>query len=205
MLIHQSTQERLIAETTAAAGTTSKEGSLQTDSLLCSLWVDSVTSGTLTVSVYTLTDTGKEALLFTFPVITTATTNLLLKRKGVSMSRFRVVATYTGICQYEVYVRAITGVPDTGIFGWTVSQANVTTVAAALIPASQEDRAGLLIKNWSSSSTVFLAETLGSATTAVGYPLGPKDAIAMDITAGSSVYAISDVGTADIRIVESGQ
>jgi hypothetical protein len=120
------------------------------------------------------------------------------------MSRFRVVATYTGICQYEVYIRAINGVPDSGVFGWEVSQADVTTTAGVLIPASLEDRAGLLIKNWSVTSTIFIAEILASATTAIGYPLGPKDAIAMDVAAGSAVYAVSDAGTADIRIVESG-
>ena len=209
MLIHNGTQERVIFDTPTAPGTTEKEGSVQTDSLLATLWVDSVASGTLDVSVYTLTDTGKEVLLFSFPTISAPSSSLLLKKAGVSLQRFRVVATYTGSCSYEVYIRAIEGAGESsvrilGSNGWKVSQVDVSATAAILIPAALQDRNGVLVKNWDNSKTIYIAETLAKATSAVGYPLGPKDALAMDIAAGAEVYAVSSASSADIRITESG-
>jgi hypothetical protein len=159
--------------------------------------------------VYTLTDVGKELLLFSFPTITAGTTNLLLKKAGVSMQRFRVEATYTGVCQYEVHVRAVEGAGESsvrilGAGEWRTSQATVTTTASLLIAAALTDRNGVVIKNWSSSNSLFLAETSAKATSALGYPLAPKDAIAMDIAAGAAIYAVAGTGTVDVRIGESG-
>lgn len=77
------------------------------DSLLATLWVNSISSGTLDVSVYTLTDTGKEQLLFSFPTQSAPSTNLLLKMDGTGLQRFRIQATYTGVCDYEIYIRAV--------------------------------------------------------------------------------------------------
>jgi hypothetical protein len=87
-------------------------GSVHSDSVLATLWVNSISSGSLTVSVYTLTDSGKEILLFEFPILTAASTNLIMKKSGVSLQRFRVEATYSGVCSYEVYVRSIVGAVD---------------------------------------------------------------------------------------------
>lgn len=209
MLLHPGTQERLISESTTGAGSSSKEGSIQSDSLLATLWVGSVTSGTLTVSVYTLTDTGKEVLLFSFPAISAPTSNLLLKKAGVSLQRFRVEATYTGVCNYEVYIRATEGIGESsnkilGADTWKVSQSTVTTVAAVLIPASLTDRNGLVLKNWSPTGNIFVAESLAKATAALGYPLAPKDALALDVAAGAAIYAIADAASVDVRIAESG-
>lgn len=123
------------------------------------------------------------------------------------MQRFRVEVTYTGIVDYEIYIRAIEGAGESssrilGANSWQVSKASATTSAGVLIAAALTDRSGVLIKNWSTTGTVYIAETLAKATTDA-YPLGPKDAIAMDIAAGSEVYAIAD-STVDVRIVESG-
>lgn len=199
----------MIAEVTTGAGSTDRQSSVQTDSLLASLWVNSVTSGTLSVSVYTLTDNGKEVLLFSFPVLSAPTANLLLKKSGVSMSRFRVVATYTGICDYEVYVRAVTGAGESstrllGSSNWQVSQTTATTSPAVLIASSLTDRNGVLIKNWNTTGVLYIGESLAKADPAIGYPLGAKDALAMDIAAGTEVYAVADTGTIDVRIAESG-
>lgn len=199
----------MLAETTVGAGSRVAQSSIQSDSLLATLWVSSVTSGNLSVSVYTLTDTGKEALLFTFPTVTAPTTNLLLKKSGISLQRFKVVATYSGICEYEVYVRAVEGAGESsarilGSDNWRVSQQDVTTSPGILISSTLTDRNGVLVKNWSQSSTIYLGEELAKADSSVGYPLGPRDAVAMDIAAGAEVYAVSDTGTADIRIIESG-
>lgn len=209
MLINNGTQERLIDEITVGSGSTVREGSIKSDSILVSLWVDSVTSGTLSVSVYTLTDAGKETEVITFPDISSNTTELLLRKSAVSLQRFRVVANYTGVCEYEVYVRAIEGAGESsarilGATNWKVSQATVGTTAAVLIGAALSDRAGVVVKNWSVTQTIYLAETLAKATVGLGYPLAARDAIAMDIAAGAEVYAVADAAGADARIAESG-
>lgn len=212
MLIHTGVQDRVISEVTVGADSTAREGSIQSDSVLVTLWVNSVTSGTLSVVVYTLTDAGKQRAIITFPAVVGPTAELIIAQSSACMQRFRVVATYTGVCDYEVYVRATSGGGSGGttiskIIGnsnWQVSQQDVTSVAAVLIPAALADRAGVLVKNWGTSGNVFLAETLLKATSLIGYPLAPKDAVAMDIAAGAEVYAVSDAGTVDIRIAQSG-
>lgn len=208
MILHPGTQERLITETTTGLGVTSREGSIQSDSLLATLWVNSVSSGNLSVAVYTMTDNGKEVLLFTFPTLTAPTVNLLLKKSGISMQRFRVVATYSGICDYEVYIRAVEGAGESsarilGSDSLRTTSAAVTTSPALLIPASLTDRNGLVIKNWSNAGNLFVSEDSGKLP-ADAYPLGPKDALALDVAAGVEIYAVSDLGTLDIRIAESG-
>jgi hypothetical protein len=209
MLIHPGSQERLIAESPASAGSTSREGSIQSDSLLVTLWVDSVTSGSLTVTVYTLTDTGKEVGVISFPAVAAPTTQLLLRKSAISLQRFRVVASYTGGCSYEVYVRAIEGSGEAsarilGSTNWRVSQETVGTTPVVLIAAALTDRQGVLVKNWSATANLFIGEDISKADSAVGYPLAPKDALALDIAAGAAVYGVSDVPGADVRIVEAG-
>lgn len=209
MLLNVGIQDRFISETTIGAGTTIREGSVRTDSILVSLFVGSLSSGSLLVEITTLTDEGKEVNVISFPVVSGPTVNLLLRKSATILQRFKITATYTGICTYEVYVRSISsgGEASTKLLGsgnWRVSQKNVGPVSGLLIPAALVDRNGLLVKNWSQTVTIFIAESLGSDTVLVGYPLAPKDALALDIAAGSEVWAISDGGTADIRIVESG-
>lgn len=226
MILHPGTQDRVIAEVTVGAGSTSKEGSVLSPAILASLWVNSISSGTLTVSVYTLTEPGKEDLLFTFPVVGVPSVNLRLEKSATTLQRFRVEAVYTGVCDYEVYVRATQsgGTQDVNILGqpidvnvvndidvtvvppsqWETSQQTVTAVAALLIPAAIADRKGILIKNWSMATDVFLGESLLAANTTSGYPLSARDAVALDISAGSAVYAVTASGTADIRIVQAG-
>lgn len=190
------------------AGTTSKEGSIQSDSLVATLWVDSVSSGNLTVSVFTLTDTGKEIELFSFPVLTVGSINLLLKKAGVSLQRFRVQATYTGVCQYEVYIRAVEGAGESsvrilGSSSFRVEQVTLTTTAVALIPASLEDRQGVIIKNWSLGTNMYIAESEAKATALVGYPVAPRDNVTVDVQAGVAIWAVAESGTVDVRIGES--
>lgn len=207
-VLHNGTQARVLAETTTGAGESRAEGSIQSDSLLATLWVDSISSGTLTVSLWTLTDTGKETKLFTFPTLTGPSTELLLRKSGNSMQRYYVKAEYTGVCQYEVYVRAIEGAGESsarilGSDSLRTSSSAVTTTAAVLIPASLTDRSGLVIKHWGGTGNLFLSEDITKLPSAA-YPLSPKDAIAMDVAAGVTIYAVSDSGSLDIRVAESG-
>lgn len=208
MIIHADTQERLISETTVGAGSTSREGSILSDSLLATLWVNSITSGTLSVSVYTLTDVGKQVLLFSFPVLNTGTVDLLLKKSGVSMQRFLVVATYTGIVSYEIYVRAISGAGESssqilGAASLVTSQTTVSTTPTTVIASSLTDRNGLIIKNWSTVNTLYVSEDI-SKLPGSAWPLAPRDALALDIVAGVTIYGVADAGTIDVRIAEAG-
>jgi hypothetical protein len=209
VILQQGTQVRLIAETTPAAGTTVQEGSVQSDAVLLTLFVNSVISGTLQVTVYTLTDTGKETELLSFPLISSATSTLLLKKSGVTMQRFRVVATYTGQCSYEVYAKAISNAGDSsariiGNSNWSVGQLTVGTSPLLLISSALVDRQGVVVKNWSSTQNVYIAESSGAATTAGGYPLAPNDALAIDIAAGAEVYVVADGAGADVRYAQAG-
>lgn len=208
MIINVGTQEQLIAEAPTQAGVTTRDGSVKTDSLLATLWVNS-TAGNLDVTVYTLTDEGKMVELFHFPTISAGSTDLLLKKSGVSLQRFLVRAEYSGACDYEIYIRAVTGAGESstrilGASNWRVSQVGITNVASVLIPASLDDRNGILVKNWDDTGTLYIAEDISKATILEGYPLAPKDALALDIASGASVYAIADELVVDVRIAESG-
>lgn len=207
MIIQNGTQERILRESPQAAGSISREGSIQSDSLLATLWVDSVTSGALTVSVYTLTDNGKEVLLFSFPAISAGTTDLLLKKSGVSMQRFRVQATYTGACSYEVYVRAIEGAGESsvrviGSASLLTSAETVTTTPGILIPAALTDRNGLTMKN-TGNAVMYVSESLAKLPSEA-WPVGPGEVWSLDVGAGVSIYAVAASGSLDVRIAESG-
>ncbi len=107
-MINPGTVERVISETTTGAGTTSRDGVIQSDSLLCALWVNSMEAGkTLTVNVYSQVADEQEKLLFSMPVQSAATTELVIETAEATLARFRVEATYTGVCSYEVYVRSL--------------------------------------------------------------------------------------------------
>ena len=208
MLIETDTQVQLISESPGGAGVTSREGSIKSDSLVATLWADTVLN-TLDVSVYTLTDTGKQFLLFSFPTLSSGTTTLILKKAGISLQRFLVVATYSDACTYEVYIRAVStaGSADASVLGAADLSTSQTNIDASgpqiLIPAALVDRQGLVVKNWSTSGNLFLSETAAKLP-GQAYPLAPRDSIGMDIGAGITIYAISDAGTIDVRIAEAG-
>lgn len=209
MLIHEGTQERLLAEAPTGAGTTAKEGSIASDTLLVSLWVDSIAAGDLTVKVYTLTSEGKQVETISFPVLTAGTTDLLLKKSAISLQRFKVVATYTGACSYEIYARAISaGETNARILGsaaWSVNQSTIGITPQLLIAAAINDRRGLIIKNNSTlNQTVYVGESLASATVANGFPIIAGESFAVDLESGAAIYAVSDIAGADVRYAQAG-
>ena len=85
-----------------------------------------------------------------------------------------------------------------------MSKKTVNNVAALLLPASLVDRTAIAIKNWSSSGTIYVGETIAKANQNNGWPIGPKDALGLDIQAGVELYAVAVDGPCDIRIIESG-
>ena len=206
MLLNSGTQSTLIKESTSQPGTTSRDVGIETDAILLALVVTSIT-GTLDINVYSVAD-GQKSLLLSFPQVTAATTSVLLRRSAITTSSVHIEATYSGQCSYTLQARAVgAGASDTKILGaggWKVSQQTLGTTAALLVPVAFNDRAGVLIRNWSVTQTIYVAESSASADPGIGYPLAPKETIAIDIAAGAEVWGESDAAGADVRIVEAG-
>lgn len=203
-------EKRAMLISDSAAGSAETDAIIQTDTVLATLFVDSV-AGNLNVNVWAVTDDDhlRKILLFSFPTISAPTTNLVLKRAAISTARIFIEAIYDDAASFEVRIRAISGgISDTKIIGaasLTMSQLNITSGAPQiLIPSSLTDRAGLLVKNWNGSGNLFLGATALEATLAGGYPLAPRDAISMDVQAGVTIYAVADVAAVDTRIVQVG-
>lgn len=207
-MLYPGTQQQVITETTSQPNTTTREVSVLSDTVLTSLYVTSVTSGTLQVNIYTLTDVGKEVLLYSYPLLSVGTTDLLLRRASVCLQRVRIEAIYTGVCSYEIYARAISGgLSDARIIGstnWETDQITVGTSPIILIPAVLTDRNGVVIKNWSTTQNIFVAESSAKLVANKGYPLAGRDGLALDIAAGAAIWIVSDSPGADVRIAQSG-
>lgn len=208
MMLKQGLQEVILKEAPTSSGATVKDFSIQSDAVLIVVWV-AATAGRINISVSNILDDGsKESTVITFPEIQSPTTTLLQKRSSASTTRLRLRVTYTGSCDYEVSARAIsTGSGDTRILGASslqMLQKNVSTPHVVLIPVSSKDRSAIAIKNNSTSGTIYIAETISKASIAKGWPIGPKDALGLDVQAGVELYAISDGPVCDIRIIESG-
>lgn len=206
-MIHPGVQDLVIQETTIGAGTTSKTGIIQSDALIATLWASTI-SGTLTVTLYTLTDTGREVELFSFPVVSAPSTTLLLRKSGVSMQQFRVKAVYTGVCSYEIYVRAVNtaGESSVRVIGddtMSTSAATCTTTPAVLLAATLTDRNSLVLKNWNDDGIVYISEDI-SKLPDDAWPLSPGEALTIDVRAGVTLYAQASAGTLDVRIIEAG-
>lgn len=208
MILKQGLQEVLLKEAPTSAGTTIKDFSIQSDAALFLLWVNSVADN-ITVDVYSILDDGsKETLILSFPKITSPSIEISQKRTGTVSTRLRVKVTYAAACNYELSVRAVaTGSSDTRILGGAslkVSKKTVNSVVSLLVPASLVDRAAIAIKNWSTAGVVWIAETQAKANQGNGWPIGPKDAIGLDVQAGVELYASAVDGPCDVRIIESG-
>lgn len=209
MLLETGTQERLIHEVTTVAGVTSREGSVQSDSILVTVFVNSITSGSLSVSVNTLTDNGKELNIITFPSVSAPSTELLLKKSAVTMQRFVVNVTYTGVCDYEVYVRAISGAGEAsvkivGASNLNTSSISINTTPQVLIPSALTDRNGLTLKNWIGGGVLYVADSIPKLSTTDCWPVSLGEVWSLDVAAGTEIYAVASAGTIDVRIAESG-
>lgn len=210
MAINPGRSEQVINETTTGAGSTTRDGSILADSLLISVWVPSIVSGTLQVTVYNLTDSGAEVELMSFPVLTGPTTDIYIRKLKLSAPNYRVRATYTGVCTYEIQAKAITGSGETSISmlgsnNWSVGQVTVGTAAQVLIPAAIQDRRGFIIRNFSTSGqVVYVAESLVKASTTTGFPIPAGEVFTLDIASGAEVYIVSNASGADVRYGQAG-
>lgn len=198
----------IISECVDAAGSTSVTGINEIDSMVVSLYVESI-SGSLDVTVYTVADEGKETEVISFPTITAPSTDLLLRIPTATLSRFRVEAVYTDEVCYEIRAKGI-GVGEItarilGAGSWAVSQIDCAITATNIIPVSLNDQLGMAIKNNNTSSgTLFVAPTMAETLTASAYPLDPGEALQLDVVAGTAVWGIG-TEPIDVRIIQTGQ
>lgn len=207
MLLKTGLQEVLLNAAPTGGGVLVKDFSIQSDAALFLLWVNS-TAGDITVEVYGILSDDQEVFVLTFPKVNQPTAEILQKRTGTVPTRLRVRITHTAGCDFELSARAVsTGSSDTRILGGAslkVSKKTVNSTPSLLIPSSLADRTAVAIKNWSSAGIIYVGETVAKANINNGWPIGPKDALGLDIQAGVELYAVAVDGPCDIRIIESG-
>lgn len=191
-----------------AAGTESVRFSVDAETVLLSAAIIS-TSGDVDIKVYTQGgDDGQEMQIISFPTISAPTTSLVMKKAAQTLQRVRVEVTFTGACSYNIRARGISGgAADVRILGATdatASASTVTTTAGVLVPSALTDRSGVVLKNNNSTGIMYIGFTMAQAATSIGYPVGPQEALALDVDSGVEVYAVADAGTIDVRILEAG-
>lgn len=122
------------------SGTLTKTVTHDADALDISVWADAVPGGDLLIKVYAQVNKDeptKVKLVDTFPVITTPTSELVIRRSIPVMSQVRVEATWTGSATFEVRAKSLStavGRAD-GSIAFTASTAKdapaVQNIAAA--------------------------------------------------------------------------
>jgi hypothetical protein len=201
----------LVAETNIGPSTHVCTFTIDSDTVLLSLYVSSLTGGgTLDAVLYTETEVGKQVAIITFPQISSPTAELLIRKAAFALGNCRLIITVAGVgatATFELRAKGITsGEASVKILGntdWGVESTTITTTPSQIIPTSLTDRNGLVIKN-NSGVTVYIAESSAKCTTTVGYPLGAGESLAMDLGAGQQVWGRSASGSADIRYAEAG-
>lgn len=199
----------IIEEAVTSAGVTEQTIVIDADTVLISVQATQVT-GSLVIEAFTETAEGQSVSVLTFPTITAPTTELLLREPTTSqvMQRLRIRATYTGACTFKIRARGLgrgqSNIRIQGNDSWRASQIDVGTSPTLVIPAGLTDRQGLVVRNWSSTITIYVGASAAEATVANGYPIDAKAALGLDLQAGAAVYAVADSGTADIRLLEAG-
>jgi hypothetical protein len=210
MAINPGKAEQVIREVTTGPGSTTRDSNLLADSLMISVWIPSVTSGNLTITVYNVTDSGSEVELMVFPTISAPSTDIYLRKLKLSSPNYRVRAVYTGICSYEIQAKAVTGPGETsmsmlGSNSWSVGQVTMGISTGVLIPAAIQDRRGFIIRNFSTSGQViYIGESAASAVPGTGFPIPAGEVFTIDVASGAEVYACSSGAGADVRYAQAG-
>lgn len=195
-------------ETVSEAGSKSVIFSVDSENLLVSAAIVS-TTGDIDIKVYTQGgDDGQELEIISYPTISAPTTSLVMKKTAQTLQRVRVEVTYTGACSFNIRARGISGgaasVSILGASNASATAATVTTTAGVLVPSALTDRAGVVLKNNNLSGTMYVGFSLAEAAVSTGYPIGPQEALALDVDSGVEVFAVADAGTIDVRLLEAG-
>jgi len=190
------------------AQTESRLMNIDADSIQASLWVGSL-SGTLDVTIYTLTEDGKETSVISFPQVTAASGSLQIRKAAAIMSRIRVEVVASDAADFEVRIRGIgTGEASVRILAANEAKASQEDIGTGtptlIVPAALNDRAGFVIKNNNSGAgeILYIGFTSGETTTTNGYPIGPQESLGVDVASGQEVYGLGTV-TIDARLLEA--
>ena len=199
---------QIMSEATSGAGTLTRVFTLDSDTFQTSLFVSSI-SGSLSITISTITGEGKEKEVITYPAITSPSTQLDLKKAATAMGIIKATAVFTGACTFELKAKGLSsGETSAKIQSANVARATKVIVpnpGKVLLPAALSDRKGIIVRNWSTTITVYLGFSVSEANFANGYPLKPQEALSIDLGAGATLYAdIQNAGTADVRIIEAG-
>lgn len=199
----------VIGESPASAGSLTRIFTLDSETFQTSLFVSSIT-GSLTVTLSTITGEGKEKEIITYSNITVPSTQLDLKKAATAMGVIKATATFTGACSFELRAKGLSsGETSAKIQSANVakaSQVNISVTPSILLAAALSDRKGVIIKNNAAANnhTLYIGFSSAQALSSVGYPIGRGEALALDIGAGATLWACSSTNTIDVRIIEAG-
>jgi len=193
----------VLTECLDAGDTKTKTFKVQASGVLLSLYVQSLT-GTLDVNVYTVTKSGEEKLIDTFPQISAPTTELILRKQVEVHDHLRVEVITSGAAKYDIRAKGVeaslASVEVRGADTWSVDNTTVTSTPAVLISSDLEDRNGLMIRNANFTGVEILrvAESEAKLLAGTYASILPGEALQPDIRAGNEVWAESS--GADIRV-----
>lgn len=198
----------VMGESPNAAGSLSRIFTLDSDTFQTSLFVSSI-SGSLTITLSTITGEGKEKEVITYSPVTSPSTQLDLKRAATAMGVIKATAVFTGACSFELRAKGLSnGQMSATIQSATTakaSQITVNTTPIILLPAALVDRKGVIIKNNGNGTHIlYLGFSGAQASTGTGYPIGKGEALALDVAPGAVLWAVSGNGEIDVRIIEAG-
>ena len=198
----------VMSQTSSGPGTEVRSFSVECDTVQTSLFVSSIT-GTLSVVISTITENGQAKEVIEYNDITAVSTSLLIKKAATTMGAIRAVATFSGACSFELRAKGLSsGETSAKIQSATIgkaSQLTVGTLPIVLVPAAMTDRSGIIVKNNSNgAATLYLGFSAAEALPAVGYPIGSKEALGLDIGAGAVLWGSSGSHQIDVRLIEAG-
>lgn len=194
------------------AGAATQKFTIDADSVLVSLFASTV-DAELDVTVSTYGKDGEEVEIISFPQLTAATPDLIIKKAAATMSNIVIRATYTGAATFEARARGIgTGEASVRILGASKARASAKTLdiadgAQLVVPSSLTDRQGFIVQNWSPNApaaVVYMGFSAAEAVSGTGWPLIKNASIGVDLAAGDEIYVATDTDGADVRIIEAG-
>lgn len=201
----------VLMECPTGASTKEKTLAVESSGVLLSLYVEDVT-GTLDVNVYTLTKSGHEKLIDTFPQISAPTTELILRKQVEVHDHLRVEVITSDAAKYDIRAKGVeaslSSVRIEGSDSWEVSLTTVSSTTNTLIIAADlDDRSGMAMRNGDFDkplNTLYVAESEAKLDAGQGYPVLPGEALQLDLKAGNEVWGIYDNDDGPVHIIQTG-
>jgi hypothetical protein len=200
----------VLNECPTGASTKDHTFTVQSDGVLLTLFVESI-SGLVDVNVYTLTKTGHEKLIDTFPQISAPTTEVLIRKEVQVHDQLRVEVITTDAAKYDIRAKGIdagvSSVKITGSENWEVDKVTVGTGNTLIIAADLDDRSGMAIRNGDFDkplNTLYVAESEAKLDAGKGYPILPGEALQIDIKAGNEVWGFFDNTSGPVHNIQTG-